>query len=77
MEQGGLGIGSLQDSNIVLLNKWLWRFGVEKDATWRRLVAATYGEYLHGWTSNDPEGARECKLWKNISKGNDGFLHLI
>lgn len=33
---------SLQVINRAMHNKWLWRFGMEKNVVWRRLVAAKY-----------------------------------
>lgn len=29
--------------NKVLLCKWLWRFGIEEDSIWRRIMASKYG----------------------------------
>ena len=37
--KGGLGLGSLENKNLALLAKWWWRFGKEKEALWRRLIA--------------------------------------
>lgn len=68
-EQGGLGLRPLQFANRALLNKWLWRFGVEKNPLWRRLIAAKYGKDHLGWTCRQPEGTIGCGVWKSISKG--------
>ncbi|KAK2642942.1 hypothetical protein Ddye_024705 [Dipteronia dyeriana] len=35
-KEGGLGIGSVQCMNKGLLNKWVWRFGVENCPLWKR-----------------------------------------
>lgn len=29
---------------MVLLTKWLWRFGVEQESFWHRVVVARFGE---------------------------------
>ena len=29
--------------NEPLLGKWLWRFGIEKDALWRQVIEVKYG----------------------------------
>lgn len=42
--QGGLGIGSVHKMNGALLGKWLWRFGLEHDSLWRKVLTAKYGE---------------------------------
>ncbi|KAK3189308.1 hypothetical protein Dsin_028869 [Dipteronia sinensis] len=41
-ELGGLGIGRLLDKNKGLLAKWVWRFGMEVDALWRKALCAKY-----------------------------------
>ena len=43
MQVGGLGIRRLRSFNIALLGKWLWRYGLETDALWRRVIEAKYG----------------------------------
>ena len=40
---GGLGIRKIRLFNIALLGKWLWRFGIEKDALWRKVIDLKYG----------------------------------
>ena len=45
---GGLGIRKLTTFNKALLGKWLWRFGIEENMLWRRVVALKYGEELGG-----------------------------
>ncbi|KAM0028414.1 putative RNA-directed DNA polymerase [Helianthus debilis subsp. tardiflorus] len=42
IEYGGLGFGSLRDSNLAMLSKWWWRFKTEKDGLWRRVVWAIH-----------------------------------
>ena len=48
---GGLGIRKLTTFNKALLGKWLWRFGIEENRLWRRVVALKFGEEWGGWTS--------------------------
>ncbi|KAJ9550277.1 hypothetical protein OSB04_014322 [Centaurea solstitialis] len=52
-EKGGLGIGSLRAQNWALLTKWWWRYKTEREATWRKVIAAIHGEsgYLGGLTT--------------------------
>ena len=45
---GGLSIRKLTTFNKALLGKWLWRYGVEENRFWRRVVALKFGEEW-GW----------------------------
>ena len=42
--KGGLGITKLTTFNKALLEKWLWRFGIEENRLWRRVVVLKFGE---------------------------------
>lgn len=50
---------------------------MERDATWRRLVAAKYGETNMGWTSSSLEGVGGCGAWANICKGRCFFFSVL
>ena len=43
LQVGGLGIKHLGSFNSALLGKWLWRYGMETDALWRRVIEAKMG----------------------------------
>ena len=69
---GGLGIRKLTTFNKALLGKWLWRFGIEENMLWRRVVALKYGEEFGGgggWTSKLGRGVHRCGLWRSIRMG--------
>jgi hypothetical protein len=53
----GLGIRNLLRFNHVLLSKWLWHNGLEREAWWRVMMDATYGSSWGGWCSREPFGA--------------------
>ena len=40
---GGLGIRKVRLFNEALLGKWLWRFGMERDALWRQVIEVKHG----------------------------------
>ncbi|XP_071713183.1 uncharacterized protein [Rutidosis leptorrhynchoides] len=42
-EKGGLNIGSLKAKNLALLGKWWWRFRVENNAFWVKIIKSLYG----------------------------------
>ena len=43
VKNGGLGIRCLRRFNFALLAKWLWRYGWENDAFWRRVIGQSMG----------------------------------
>ena len=49
VQNGGLGIRWLRRFNSALLGKWLWRYGTERDALWRKVIKAKYGDEVGGW----------------------------
>ena len=59
---GGLGIRKLTTFNKALLGKWLWRFGIEENRLWRRVVALKFGEEWARWTSKLGRGVHGCGL---------------
>jgi hypothetical protein len=74
---GGLAVRSLLTFNQALLGKWLWRFGVERDALWRRVIAEKFGSVGGGWSTQQAHGSYGMSLWKYISKGWDQFYKFL
>jgi len=73
ISEGGLGIRNLVMFNRALLGKWLWRFGLERDAWWRGVIDSKFGSMWGGWCSRELVGAFGVGLWKNIRKGWETF----
>uniref|UniRef100_A0A2N9FLS3 Reverse transcriptase domain-containing protein n=1 Tax=Fagus sylvatica TaxID=28930 RepID=A0A2N9FLS3_FAGSY len=69
IDKGGLGIRLLVPLNRALLGKWLWRFVVEGDRLWRRVVASRHGAVHGGWGTGQVRGSYGCGLWKGIMLG--------
>ncbi|RVW66702.1 Origin of replication complex subunit 2 [Vitis vinifera] len=69
IKQGGLGVRSLVLLNKALLCKWSWRFAVEREALWRQVISAKYGEEEGGWRSCVVRGSYGVGLWKAIRRG--------
>ena len=57
--------------NKALLCKWSWRFAVEREALWRQVICAKYGEEERGWRSHVVRGSFGVGLWKAIRRGWD------
>uniref|UniRef100_A0A2N9FD14 Splicing factor YJU2 n=1 Tax=Fagus sylvatica TaxID=28930 RepID=A0A2N9FD14_FAGSY len=60
---GGLAIRHLRRFNQALLGKWLWRYGIERDALWRRVVEAKYESLWGGWCSKEVGNGVRIRFW--------------
>ena len=43
VQYGGSGVHNVVFFNMSLLGKWLWRYAMERNALWRRIIEAKYG----------------------------------
>ena len=41
---GGVGLRKFTIMNKVLLGKWTWRFASDKEALWKQVLVAKYGQ---------------------------------
>ncbi len=64
--KGGLGVRKLVPFNRALLGKRLWRFGVEGNCLWKRVLVARHGAVGGGWSIGLVCGSHGCGLWKGI-----------
>ncbi|PWA69263.1 RNA-directed DNA polymerase, eukaryota, Reverse transcriptase zinc-binding domain protein [Artemisia annua] len=68
-KSGGLGVGSLMDSNLSLLMKWWWRFCKEENALWCKVICSIHGSW--GGMLNAPEPKKSSGTWSQIIKLKD------
>jgi hypothetical protein len=73
-EKGGLGVRRLIPFNKALLGKWFWRFGLEDNKLWRRVLVAKYGADLGGWRISHIRSPYGCGVWKGIMLGWDDYF---
>uniref|UniRef100_A0A2N9FMM0 Reverse transcriptase domain-containing protein n=1 Tax=Fagus sylvatica TaxID=28930 RepID=A0A2N9FMM0_FAGSY len=73
LQVGGLAVRNLSSFNKALLGKWLWRYGLEREALWRLVVDAKYGSLWGGWCSKSGKGPYGVSVWKFIRKGWNSF----
>ncbi|PWA73278.1 reverse transcriptase domain, Reverse transcriptase zinc-binding domain protein [Artemisia annua] len=66
LDQGGLGVGSLRKCNQAMLCKWWWRYRVENDATWCKLIRSIHG--VEGGFRNPPHSGLHTSPWRQIVK---------
>jgi hypothetical protein len=77
ISKGELSIRNLLIFNCALSGKWLWQFGIERDAWWRVVVDSKFGSLWGGWCSLEHVGAFGVGLCKNIRKRWETFLVLL
>jgi hypothetical protein len=77
IQNGGLAVRNLTMFNAALLGKWLWRYGCERDALWRRVIEMKYCSEVGGWCTAHSRAPYGVSLWKHISKGWDQFSKYI
>lgn len=49
----GLRLRSLVEMNVALQSKWLWKFMINDDMLWKRIVVAKFGVDERGWFTRD------------------------
>ena len=67
-ESGGLGIRKIDLLNKALLGKWIWRFAIEEDSFWRKVVGVKYGRLGFGWRTKEARGTFGVGVWRDILK---------
>ena len=65
----GLGIRRLGSFNSALLGKWLWRYGMETDVLWRRVIEVKYGNIWGSWCTKNVTSPYGVSLWRYIRSG--------
>ena len=73
-KHGRFGIRRLEGPNQVLLNKWLWRFRLERESFWRKVILGKFGEVVGSWTTREVKDSYGISLWKNIRKVLEKFI---
>ncbi|KAB2063727.1 hypothetical protein ES319_A10G237100v1 [Gossypium barbadense] len=71
--KGGAGVVDLRVKNKSLIAKWIWRFTIDKEVLWRRIIAAKYGTAVQNWRGI-LENAKDSKVAKWV--GNESFRWL-
>ncbi|XP_026431947.1 uncharacterized protein LOC113329197 [Papaver somniferum] len=66
-EKGGLGVCDLKLMNLALLAKWCWRFGVEKNKLWYKIVEDKYGTDFSKWIPGNITETYGVSRWRVIA----------
>ncbi|GJR55266.1 RNA-directed DNA polymerase, eukaryota [Tanacetum coccineum] len=64
LNQGGIGIGSLDACNISLLAKWWWRWKIEDLALWKQVIHAIHGS-IEGESIKKKSKKETVNFWKD------------
>lgn len=70
---GGLGIGSLEATNLSLLIKWWWRFKTEEESLWKNVISSIHG--VKGRLDRFDEVYLREGVWKGIIKSGELVNH--
>ena len=71
------GIRQLRWFNSTLLGKWLCRYGTERDALWRKVIEAKYGDRGGGWCTKPVSRIYGVSVWKSIRSGWMNFFKFL
>ncbi|CAN1812553.1 LINE-1 reverse transcriptase homolog [Linum perenne] len=73
VERGGLGVSDLRSMNTALLGKWVWRFGVERQAWWRELMVIKCGRGSSEWNVRWDGMSAVWSVWRWIVNESSRF----
>ncbi|XP_071728391.1 uncharacterized protein [Rutidosis leptorrhynchoides] len=65
-EVGGLNIGSLKSKNLALLGKWWWRFKIETNSLWVKVIRSIHGDCGGLSLRDDSRHSSRLGTWRNI-----------
>ena len=54
--------------NRALLGKWNWRFALEVNSSWRKIISLKYGTKEGNLFTQGPRDSHGVGLWKDIDK---------
>uniref|UniRef100_A0A803P8A0 Reverse transcriptase domain-containing protein n=1 Tax=Cannabis sativa TaxID=3483 RepID=A0A803P8A0_CANSA len=65
--EGGLAIGRLEMRNKGLLMKWLWRFPLESNSLWHKVIKSRYGKADNFWDTKQGVRMSPRGPWMDIA----------
>ncbi|GMI89291.1 hypothetical protein HRI_002598400 [Hibiscus trionum] len=65
-EAGGLGLMDFDNMSEALRSKWLWRYGSEPNALWRKFVAALYEQDSSSMLPENLKTTNKSWVWRGI-----------
>ena len=65
------------NKNSALLAKWLWRFPLEEDALWHKVISAIYGILPNGWDPGVAEDRSFRSPWRLVSVVREVFYSRV
>jgi len=72
-----LGIRPFRIMNEELKTKWVWRFAIEDDALWKKVIVSKYGVDRFGWWSKRSSFVHGVGCWKSILSSLEVFKSFV
>lgn len=69
--------GNRRHRNEALLAKWLWRYSMETDSLWHKVIASKYGSHPLNWVSGRSLKGTFRNPWKEIAAGLRFFSQYV
>ncbi|CAL1377475.1 unnamed protein product [Linum trigynum] len=66
--RGGLGILDFDCFNRAMLGKWVWKYAVERESWWRKLIEVKYDSRTSEWYCTRSLGGVRSSTWANVAK---------
>jgi hypothetical protein len=73
----GLGVHNFIKFNRALMEKWLWRYGREREALWRMVIEVKFESLRGGWCSKEVLDTFGVGVWKHIRRGWYKFHNFV
>ncbi|XP_026429943.1 uncharacterized protein LOC113326421 [Papaver somniferum] len=67
-ERGGFGVCNFKLMNQALSAKWCWRYGVEKNKLWYKIIVDKYGDDFSFWNPGKITQSYGVSCWRSIAE---------
>lgn len=61
---GGLALGGILNRNRAVLDKWLWRYPLERNSVWATVIRSKFEHVSNGWDAVHLPPSSHLSPWK-------------